>query len=198
MTGRARPRRALPLRHHLLLDAAALLGAGPDQAGRLRQGRHPDDARGAGRGADQVRDAGVHAHAAAAHHPAVALRRARAVLRGRGRAARRAAPLVLPPASAGDRRSRRSRGRCTGTRCSTSPCSSSPWASTARCRSGGSRCPTESSTLDRASSIPAAPAATREHLGRLITTKARRTRARCLRPSVCLRAFVVKSRRHLT
>ena len=54
----ARPRRGLSLRHHLLLDAAPLLGARADQAGRLRQGRHSDAAGGAGRGANQVRDAG--------------------------------------------------------------------------------------------------------------------------------------------
>ena len=103
MTGRARPRRHLPLRHHLLLDPAALLGARADQAGRLRQGRHPDDAGGAGRGADQVRDAGVHPDAAAADDPAGGLRRARAVLRRGGRAARRAAPLVLPRGCCGSR-----------------------------------------------------------------------------------------------
>ena len=70
MTGRHRPRRDLPLRHRLLLDPAALLGARADQAGRLRPRRHPDDAGGAGRGADQVRDAGLHPDPAAAHHPA--------------------------------------------------------------------------------------------------------------------------------
>ena len=35
----SRPGGALPLRHHLLLDPAALLGPGPHQAGRVRQGR---------------------------------------------------------------------------------------------------------------------------------------------------------------
>ena len=78
MTGQHRSRGHLPVRHHLLLDAAALLGPRAHQAGRLRQGRHPDDAGGAGRGAHQVRDAGLHADPAPAHDHARVLRRARA------------------------------------------------------------------------------------------------------------------------
>ena len=38
----------LPVRHHLLLDSAPFLGPGPDQAGRVRQGRGSDAAGGAG------------------------------------------------------------------------------------------------------------------------------------------------------
>ena len=74
----ARPRGPLPLRHHLLLDPAPLLGAGPHQAGRLRQGGRADAAGGEGRRAHQAADADLHPPAAAAHHPAGGLRRARA------------------------------------------------------------------------------------------------------------------------
>ena len=84
------PRRHLPLRHHLLLDAAALLGARPHQAGRVRQGRGADDAGGEGRSANQVGDAHLYPAAAAAHHHAGGVRRAGPILpRGGGAPGRR-------------------------------------------------------------------------------------------------------------
>ena len=66
----------------------------------IKQGEYakagvPDDAGGEGRGADQVGDADLHPAAAAAHDHAGGVRCARAVLRRRGRAAGRAAALVL-------------------------------------------------------------------------------------------------------
>ena len=47
-----RPGSHLPVCHHLLLDAAALLGPGSDQAGRICQGRRADDAGGARRSSE--------------------------------------------------------------------------------------------------------------------------------------------------
>ena len=58
--GKPGPPGDLPLRHHLLLDAASLLGPGAHQAAGLRQRRRPDDAGGRRRALDQDPDARLH------------------------------------------------------------------------------------------------------------------------------------------
>ena len=59
--GRPRRHRDLPLRHRLLLDPAALLGAEPADEGRVRQGRHPDAAGRARGDRDPPPDPALHA-----------------------------------------------------------------------------------------------------------------------------------------
>src|SRR5262249_17384464 len=91
--GRHGPRRAagdLHVRDHLLLDAAALLGALAAGQGRLRQGRHPDAAGRAGRARDGPPDPAVHRAAGGRDRAALGggLVRQR-VHGGRGRARRR-------------------------------------------------------------------------------------------------------------
>ncbi len=61
VTGRIDLLGDLPLPHHLLLDAAALLGARAPQAARLREGRRADGAARLGRDRDEAADAVVHA-----------------------------------------------------------------------------------------------------------------------------------------
>ena len=61
VTGSRRPRRAVPLRDRLLLDAAALLGAEPADEGRVRARRRADDARRPRRGRDAPPDRPLHA-----------------------------------------------------------------------------------------------------------------------------------------
>ena len=60
MTGQVTAREPRPVRHHLPLDAAAFLGAGARQVGRLRPRRHPDDAERRRSGRDAPADPGLH------------------------------------------------------------------------------------------------------------------------------------------
>ena len=96
-----RSSRHLSLRHHFLLDSPAFLGARFDQARRIRQGGSPDDARGQGRGANQVRDARVYPDAVAAYAHAGVLRGLGRFLWGCGGPARGTAALVLHPPATG-------------------------------------------------------------------------------------------------
>ena len=107
--------------------------------GEYAKAGRPDDAGGEGRGAHQVGDAGLHPDAAAPHHHAGGVRRARPVLRGGGRAARRAGFSGTASRCCARPGSRRRRGRCTAIPCSTCSCSSWPWASTATCRAPRAR-----------------------------------------------------------
>ena len=66
VTGSRRHREPHPVRHHLHLDAAAFLGAGARQIGRLRKRRHPDDAECRRPGFHPPTDPGVHDAARAA------------------------------------------------------------------------------------------------------------------------------------
>ena len=87
--GTHRPARRLPLPHHLLLDAAALLGARAAQAARLRPRRRADGAARVGRARDDAQHALVHADPHPAHAAARGVRRARRAVPRHGGAARR-------------------------------------------------------------------------------------------------------------
>ena len=76
LTGMAR----LPVRHRLLLDAAALLGAQPADEGRVREGRRPDAAGRARRGRDAPPDPALHGAALRGDAAAVLRRRPQRVL----------------------------------------------------------------------------------------------------------------------
>ena len=68
--GPPRPVGVLPVRDRLLLDAAALLGAGAADQGRLRPHRHPDAAGRRRRGRDQATDPALRLAADGDHRPA--------------------------------------------------------------------------------------------------------------------------------
>ena len=85
VTGSRRPRRAVPVRDRLLLDAAALLGAQPADEGRVRARRRADDAGRARRGGDAPPDRPLHAAADRPDAAAVRVRLLRRHLRRRRR-----------------------------------------------------------------------------------------------------------------
>src|SRR5262245_52874177 len=92
----SRPDRHLPLRHHLLLDAPALLGAGAHQAPRLCKGRSADAAGGPGRAVYEARNADLHVDARAPHTDACSSGSVRLAVRDLSRSPRCGVPVVLP------------------------------------------------------------------------------------------------------
>ena len=128
--GQPRPVGLLPVRDRLLLDAAALLGAGAADQGRLRAHRDPDAAGRRRRGRDPPPDPALRL-AAARDHGAAAARAgcsapiyAVAALRARRASSCGSACACTGAPTAARRRS------CSTTRCSTSRCCSRRWRST--------------------------------------------------------------------
>ena len=137
----SRPRCALPLCHHLLLDAAALLGPRAQQAGRLRRGRRPDDAQRARRAGNQAPDDAVHADADPTDRHARDARGDRDLLWCGGHPARRPFPAALRDHPATGGRDAHHDEALQVSRYPILRCCSWRWRSIAGFRSATSRCP---------------------------------------------------------